>query len=149
MTKNMVEAILSMEEYNRFSKGIFGWVGFDTKWIEYENAKRVAGETKWSFWKLFLYSLDGIVAFSTMPLALSSVMGLLFCLLAFIIIIVVVIKTVLWGDPVPGYPSLICAILFIAGVQLFCMGIQGQYLAKTYLETKNRPKYLIKESNIK
>lgn len=148
MTSSMVDAILSVSEYNRFSKGIFGWVGFNTKWIDYENVERVAGETKWSFWKLFLYSLDGIVAFSTMPLAISSVMGLIFCLISLLMIFVIIIKTLIFGDPVAGYPSLVCIIFLIAGIQLFCMGIQGQYLAKAYLETKKRPNFIIKESNI-
>ncbi|MGN0107580.1 MAG: glycosyltransferase family 2 protein [Hominilimicola sp.] len=148
MTRQMVNAILEMSEYNRFSKGIFGWVGFDTKWLEFKNTERAAGETKWSFWKLFLYSLDGITAFSTMPLAISSVMGFLFCIIAFIMILVIITKTLIWGDPVAGYPSLVCIIFFVAGVQMFCIGILGQYLAKTYMETKNRPKYLIKEEII-
>lgn len=148
MTSSMVDAILSVSEYNRFSKGIFGWVGFNTKWIDYENVERVAGETKWSFWELFLYSLDGIVAFSTMPLAISSVMGLIFCLISLLMIFVIIIKTLIFGDPVAGYPSLVCIIFLIAGIQLFCMGIQGQYLAKAYLETKKRPNFIIKESNI-
>ena len=147
MTRNMVDSILSVSEYNRFSKGIFGWVGFNTKWIEYENTKRVAGETKWSFWKLFLYSLDGIIAFSTMPLAISSVMGLIFCIISLLMILVIIAKTLIFGDPVAGYPSLVCIIFLIAGIQLFCMGIQGQYLAKTYLETKKRPIYIAKEKN--
>lgn len=148
MTRNMVNAILSMSEYNRFSKGIFGWVGFRTKWLEYANTERVAGETKWSFWKLFLYSLDGIVAFSTAPLAIASVMGLIFCIIAFFMILVIIAKTLIYGDPVAGYPSLVCIIFLIAGVQLFCLGVQGQYIAKTYLETKKRPIYLVRESNI-
>lgn len=147
MTRQMVQAILEMEEYNRFSKGIFGWVGFNTKWLEFENTERIAGESKWSFWKLFLYSLDGIVAFSTAPLAIASVMGFLMCIIAVVMIAVFVIKTLIWGDPVAGYPSLICIILFVAGVQTFCIGILGQYLSKTYLETKKRPKYIIKETN--
>jgi len=149
MTRTMVNAILSMSEYNRFSKGIFGWVGFRTKWIEYANTERSAGETKWSFWKLFLYSLDGIVAFSTAPLALASVMGLIFCFISFLMIIFFIAKTLIYGDPVAGYPSLVCIIFFIGGIQLFCIGIQGQYLAKTYLETKKRPIYLVRETNIK
>lgn len=148
MTRDMVDAILSMSEYNRFSKGIFGWVGFRTKWLEYANTERVAGETKWSFWKLFLYSLDGIVAFSTAPLAIASVMGLIFCIIAFFMILVIIAKTLIYGDPVAGYPSLVCIIFLIAGVQLFCLGVQGQYIAKTYLETKKRPIYLVRESNI-
>lgn len=148
MTRDMVNAILSMSEYNRFSKGIFGWVGFRTKWLEYANTERIAGETKWSFWKLFLYSLDGIVAFSTAPLAIASVMGLIFCIIAFFMILVIIAKTLIYGDPVAGYPSLVCIIFLIAGVQLFCLGVQGQYISKTYLETKKRPIYLVRESNI-
>lgn len=148
MTRQMVDAILEVKEYNRFSKGIFSWVGFNTKWLEYENVERRAGETKWSFWKLLKYSLDGIVAFSTVPLSISSILGLLLCLIAFVLIIVIVVKTLAFGDPVAGYPSLICVILFIGGVQLFCMGILGKYLSKTYLETKKRPIYLVKEENV-
>lgn len=147
MTRQMTDAILEMSEYNRFSKGIFGWVGFNTKWLEYENTERVAGETKWSFWKLFLYSLDGITAFSTAPLAIASIMGFLMCFAAFVMIIVIITKTLIWGDPVAGYPSLVCIILLVAGVQTFCIGILGQYLSKTYLETKRRPKFIIKETN--
>ena len=147
MTRQMADAILSMTEYNRFSKGIFGWVGFNTKWFGYENAERVAGETKWSFWKLFLYSLDGIMAFSTTPLAVSSIIGFLFCIIAFAMILVIIVKTLVFGDPVAGYPSLVCIIFLVSGVQLFCLGILGQYLSKTYLETKNRPVYIIKDSN--
>ena len=149
MTRQMVDAILEMGEYNRFSKGIFGWVGFDTKWLEYENTERAAGETKWSFWKLFLYSLDGIVAFSTAPLAIASVIGFIFCIIAFIMILGIIAKTLIWGDPVAGYPSLVCIIFFVAGVQMFCIGILGQYISKTYMETKKRPIYILKESNIK
>lgn len=148
MTRTMVDSILDVSEYNRFSKGIFGWVGFNIKWLDYENVERVAGETKWSFWKLFLYSLDGITAFSTVPLAISSVIGLIFCIISLLMIMVIIIKTLIFGDPVAGYPSLVCIIFLIAGIQLFCMGIQGQYLAKTYLETKKRPIYIIKESNL-
>lgn len=146
MTRKMVDAILQMQEYNRFSKGIFGWVGFRTKWLEYENVERAAGETKWSFWKLFLYSLDGIAAFSTVPLAISSVVGFLFCIIAFIMVCVIVLKALIWGDPVSGWPSLACIIVFVSGVQLFCIGILGQYMAKTYLETKKRPIYIIRET---
>ena len=147
MTRQMTDAILSVREVNRFSKGIFGWVGFRTKWIEFENVRRVAGETKWSFWKLFLYSLEGIVAFSTAPLAISSIAGLFFCLFAFLMVLVVILKTLIYGDPVGGWPSLACIILFTGGIQLFCMGILGQYLAKTYLECKRRPIYLVRESD--
>ena len=145
MSSKVIDAICDMEEYNRFSKGIFGWVGFKTKWLEFENAERIAGETKWSFWKLFLYSLDGITAFSTMPLAIASLIGLLFCVIAFVMILVIIVKTLVFGDPVAGYPSLVCIIFLVAGVQMFCIGIVGQYLAKTYLETKKRPIYIIKE----
>ena len=145
MTRQMVDSILSLKEYNRFSKGIFSWVGFKTKWIEYENVERVAGQTKWSFWKLLLYSLDGIVAFSTAPLALASVFGFVLCFIAFILICVITVKTIIWSDPATGYPSMMCAIIFIGGIQLFCIGILGQYLSKTYLETKNRPIYVVKE----
>lgn len=147
MTRQMVDAILSMSEVNRFSKGIFGWVGFDTKWLEYENAERAAGETKWSFWKLFLYSIDGITAFSTVPLALASVMGVLCFFVAFLWICIIIAKTLIWGDPVSGWPSTACIIIFVAGLQLLCMGILGQYLSKTYLETKHRPVYIVKESS--
>ena len=146
MNRKMVDSIISMTEYNRFSKGIFGWVGFNTKWLEFENVERVAGETKWNFWKLFIYSLEGIVGFSTMPLQIASVLGMLFLLLSFIVIIFVIVKTLLFGDPVAGWPSLVCIIFFVSGVQLFCIGIIGQYLSKTYLETKNRPIYIIKET---
>ena len=139
MTRQMVQAILEMKEYNRFSKGIFGWVGFNTKWLEFENTERVAGETKWSFWKLFLYSLDGIIGFSTVPLAIASIIGLIFCIVAFVMILVIIAKTLIFGDPVAGYPSLVCIIFLVAGVQTFSIGIVGQYLANTYLETKNRP----------
>ena len=146
MRRAVVDAILSMREYNRFSKGIFGWVGFRTKWIPFVNVERVAGETKWSFWKLFRYSLEGIVAFSTVPLALASVLGVLLCLIAFVFILVVLVKTLAFGDPVGGWPSMICVILFLGGVQLLCIGILGQYLSKTYLETKRRPIYLVRET---
>ena len=145
MTRQFVDAILSMEEYNRFSKGIFGWVGFSTKWLEFENIERKKGETKWSFWKLFLYALDGIMAFSTVPLAFASILGVVFCFLAIILIIVTIIRKALFGDPTSGWPSLVCIISLVSGVQLFCLGIVGQYLSKTYLEVKRRPIYIIKE----
>lgn len=148
MTAQMKDAIVSMQEYNRFSKGIFGWVGFKTKWLEYENVARVAGETKWNFWKLFLYSLEGIVAFSTAPLVLASLFGILFCCLAFIMILFIVVRTLAFGDPVAGWPSMVCIIFLLGGIQLLCIGIIGQYLSKTYLETKKRPKYIIKDSNM-
>lgn len=148
MRRSMVDAILSMPEYNRFSKGIFGWVGFKTKWLPYVNVNRVAGETKWSFFSLLLYSIDGIVAFSTVPLSIASVMGTIFCIIAFIALIFIFFRALLFGDPVQGWPSLACIIIFIGGIQLLCLGIMGQYLAKTYLETKHRPLYIVRESNI-
>ncbi len=144
MTKQMVNAILSLREVSRFSKGLFSWVGFKTKWLEYENVERVAGETKWSFWKLLLYSIDGIIGFSTAPLAIASIVGVLFCLIAFVMLLFFFIKTLAFGDPVAGFPATICIILFLGGIQLFCMGILGQYLSKTYLETKKRPIYIVK-----
>lgn len=147
MNRKMVDAIVSMSEYNRFSKGIFGWVGFRTYWLPYENIERVAGETKWSFWKLFQYAIDGITAFSTVPLAFAAVVGVLFCLIAFLFICVVLVKTLLYGDPVGGWPSMMCVILFLGGIQLFCIGILGQYLSKTYLETKRRPIYILQETS--
>ncbi len=145
MTRQMVDAILSMREYNRFTKGIFGWVGFNTKWLEYENVERAKGETKWNFWKLLLYSFDGIVAFSTAPLMIASVVGVLFCLLAFAMIIFIIVRKLIFGDPVSGWASTACIILMTSGVQFFCTGILGQYLAKTYMEVKRRPIYLVKE----
>lgn len=148
MNRKMVDAILSMCEYNRFSKGIFGWIGFDTKWIEYENVERVAGETKWSFWKLFKYSIEGITAFSIEPLQIASVFGVLFSFIALIMIIVIIVRTLIFGDPTSGWPSLVCIIMLSGGIQLLCIGILGQYLAKTYLETKNRPIYISKDTNI-
>ncbi len=145
MTRQMVDAILSMKEYNRFTKGIFGWVGFDTKWLEYENVERVRGETKWNFWKLLMYSFEGIVAFSTAPLLIASLMGVLLCLVAFLMILFIIVRKLIFGDPVSGWPSLVCIILMTSGVQFFCTGILGQYLAKTYMEVKRRPIYLVKE----
>ncbi len=147
MTRQVVDSILAMSEYNRFSKGIFGWVGYETKWLEYENIERKKGETKWSFWKLFLYSLDGILAFSTMPLAIASVMGVLFCFLAFLLIVITIVRKLAYGDPTSGWPSLVCIISLVSGVQLFCLGIVGQYLSKTYMEVKKRPIYLVKEES--
>lgn len=148
MKRDMVNTILDMKEYNRFSKGIFGWIGYDTKWIEFENVERVAGETKWSFWKLFKYSLEGITAFSIAPLQIASIFGILFSLVAFVMIIVIIIRTLVFGDPVSGWPSLVCIIMLIGGVQLLSIGILGQYLSKTYLETKKRPIYIAKETNV-
>ncbi|MEA5051624.1 MAG: glycosyltransferase family 2 protein [Oscillospiraceae bacterium] len=147
MSRRMVDAILSVGEVNRFSKGIFGWVGFNTKWFEYENIERAAGETKWSFWKLFLYSLDGIVAFSTAPLAVASVAGIVLFLVAMVMIVVIIVRTLVWGDPTAGWPSLVCIICLIGGLQLLCIGILGQYLSKTYLETKKRPIYILKDND--
>lgn len=149
MKRCVVDAILSVREYNRFSKGIFGWVGFKTKWIDYENVERVAGDTKWSFTKLLLYSIDGIVAFSTTPLSVAALLGILFCVIAFVMILVIITKTLIWGDPVAGYPSMVCIIFLLSGVQLFTIGILGQYIAKTYMETKNRPQYIVRETNCK
>ena len=146
MTRQMVEAIKSCEEYNRYSKGIWSFVGFKTKWLEFENVQRVAGETKWSFWKLFKYAIEGIVAFTTAPLTMAAFLGILFCFIAFIMIVVIIFKTLVWGDPVSGWPSLACIIIFVSGIQLFFMGIFGEYLAKTYLETKKRPVYIVKET---
>ncbi|MDD3341134.1 MAG: glycosyltransferase family 2 protein [Bacilli bacterium] len=146
MTRQMINSILSLKEYNRYSKGLFSFVGFDTKWIEYENVERVAGETKWSFFKLLIYAIEGITAFSTAPLVFSAVIGVLFFVIAFIAILIIVIKTLAFGDPVGGWPSMVCILFLVSGIQLFCIGIMGQYLSKTYLETKNRPIYIVKET---
>lgn len=149
MSREMVESILSLKEYNRFSKGIFAWVGYKTKWIEYENRKRVAGETKWSFWKLLHYSIEGIVSFSNVPLTISSYLGLFLTFISFVAIIFIVVRKLIFGDPVDGWASTICIITFIGGIQLFCMGIMGQYLSKTYMEVKGRPHYIVRETNCK
>ena len=146
MKRKMVDAIVSMNEYNRYSKGIFSFVGFNTKWIDYTAPDRVAGVTKWSFWKLFKYALEGILAFSTTPLVISAFIGLIFCLIAFIAIIFIVAKTLIFGDPVGGWPSLACIIIFIGGIQLFFFGVMGMYLSKLYLEIKKRPIYIVSES---
>jgi len=145
MSRQMTDAILSLAEYNRFSKGLFPWVGFNTKWLTYEHVNRAAGKTKWNFWSLFVYSLDGITAFSVKPLALASFFGLMFCFLAFVGIAFIIIRWIIHGDPVDGWASTASLILFIGGIQLFCTGILGQYLAKSYLETKKRPSYIVKE----
>lgn len=147
MNRAFIDALLELGEYNRFSKGLFGWVGFRTKWIEYENRKRVAGETKWSFWQLLLYAMDGIVAFSTMPLSLAAVLGVGMCLMAAAAIVFTIIRQILFGGSAFGWPSMICVILFLGGIQLFCIGILGSYLAKTYLEVKKRPIYICRETN--
>ena len=146
MTRQMVDAILSMKEYNRYSKGLFSFVGFETKWIDFEITDRSAGVSKFNFWKLFSYAIEGIVAFSTAPLVFAALMGVILCFVAFIMIIVIVVKTLVWGDPVGGWPSMICIMSFLSGIQLFCTGIIGEYLAKTYLETKHRPVYIVKET---
>ena len=147
MTRQMVDAVLSLREYNRFSKGLFSWVGFSTKWIDYENIQRVSGVTKWSFWKLFAYSIDGMVAFSVKPLAISSLFGILFCLIAFLGMFIIIVRFLLFGDPVAGWASTVTIVLFVGGIQLFCLGILGQYLAKAYMESKQRPMYIIKKSS--
>lgn len=147
MKREMVDAIIEIGEQNRFSKGIFGWIGFRTKWLPFENVERVAGETKWSFWSLLKYSIDGIVNFSQVPLSIASFIGLFFTFLAFVFIIIIMVRKWIFGDPVSGWPSLACIIIFVGGVQLFCIGIVGQYLAKTYVEVKKRPHYIIGETN--
>ena len=146
MKRKMVDAILSDREYNRFTKGIYSWVGFKTKWIEFENVERSAGETKWSFWKLFLYSIEGILAYSTTPLSISSILGIVFCIVGFIAMIFIFIRAMLFGDPVAGWPSLVCIIVFLGGIQLLCLGIIGLYISKIYLETKKRPIYIVRDS---
>ena len=149
MRRDMVDAIVKMGEYNRFSKGIFGWVGFRTYWLSYNNVERAAGKTKWSFWKLFRYSIDGIVNFSQVPLSIASWTGVTFTVISFIMVLVVFFRRLFFGDPVAGWASTACIIMFIGGVQLFCMGIMGQYLAKIYLETKHRPHFIISDTNRK
>ena len=146
MRRPMVNAVLEMKEYNRYTKGIFSFVGFNTFWIEFETADRVAGTSKYSFWKLFKYAIEGIVSFSTTPLVLSALIGLLFCLVAFILLIVIIVKTLVWGDAVSGWPSLACIVVFFSGIQLFFLGVIGMYLSKTYLEVKRRPIYIVKET---
>ncbi|MCR5801233.1 MAG: glycosyltransferase [Lachnospiraceae bacterium] len=147
MTRQMVDAILSMGEYNRFTKGIFGWVGFNTKWLEYENVERAAGKTKWNFWGLVKYSIEGMTAFSTAPLVFSAFVGVLFFFITFIALIFIIVRRLVFGDPVAGWASMVCIIIFISGVQFFCTGILGQYLAKTYMEVKGRPIYLKNNKN--
>lgn len=148
MKREMVDAIISMSEYNRFSKGIFGWIGFRTYWLPYENIERVAGETKWNFWKLFTYAIDGIINFSQVPLNISSWFGIIMTACAFLMMLLIIGRRLLFGDPVAGWASLICVIIFIGGIQLFCLGIMGQYIAKTYMEAKHRPHYIVSESNM-
>jgi glycosyltransferase involved in cell wall biosynthesis len=147
MTRQFVDAVLAMTEYNRFTKGIFGWVGYKTKWIDFENVDRAAGKTKWSFWGLAVYSLEGITAFSTKPLVLSSLIGVIMCFVAFVMILFIIVRWLLFGDPVDGWPSLMTVIVFVGGLQFFCTGILGQYISKAYLEVKNRPLYLKDEKN--
>ncbi len=147
MCRKMVDAVLQMSEYNRFSKGIFSWVGFRTEWLEYENVERSAGETKWSLRQLFKYSLEGITGFSVAPLSVAAVLGVVFCGVSFLMILFLVIRTLIWGDPVAGWPSMVCVILFMGGIQLLCMGIMGEYLSKTYLESKHRPIYIVRSSS--
>lgn len=146
MTRQMVDAIISMREYNRYSKGLFSFVGFKTKWIDFEIEDRAAGTSKFNFWKLFSYAIEGIVAFSTAPLVFAALVGVIFCFIAFILIIFIIVKTLVWGDPVGGWPSMACIMFFVGGIQLFCTGIIGEYLAKTYLEAKHRPVYIVKET---
>jgi len=148
MTRRYVNSLLELTEYNRFSKGLFGWVGYETKWLEYENVERKKGETKWSFMGLVKYSIDAIVDFSTLPVRFSAWVGLVFCMLAFVFIVVIIVRTLLFGDPVAGWPSLVCIILLLSGIQLFCLGLLGEYMSKIYLETKKRPIYLCKETNV-
>lgn len=148
VTRQVVDSILSLKEYNRYSKGLFSFVGFKTKYLEYENVNRVAGTTKWSFWKLLLYAFEGIIAFSTTPLVIAAIVGILFFIISFVMILIIIAKTLIFGDPVGGWPSLVCIIFFVSGVQLFCLGIIGAYLSKTYLETKKRPVYIVRDSNL-
>lgn len=148
MKREMVDAILAMNEYNRFSKGIFGWIGFRTYWLSYKNVERISGETKWNFWKLFKYAIDGIINFSQAPLSIASWGGVLMTFVSFIMLFVIVIRRLAFGDPVAGWASIVCVIIFIGGLQLFCLGIMGQYIAKIYLETKHRPHFIIAETNL-
>ncbi|HEM3599806.1 TPA: glycosyltransferase family 2 protein [Streptococcus suis] len=147
MRRHMVDAILSVSEYNRFSKGIFAWVGFETEYMPYENVERVAGETSWSFWKLLSYSIEGIINFSDTPLNIASYTGFFTFLLSLVLMVFVVFKTLVFGDPTIGWPSTICIILFLGGLQLMTIGILGKYLAKVFLETKKRPIYIVKEKS--
>lgn len=146
MKRKMVDAIVAMKEYNRYSKGIFSFIGFETEWLVYDAPERVAGQTTWSFWKLFKYALEGILAFSTTPLIISAFIGLIFCFIAFVAVLFIIIRTLIWGDPVGGWPSLVCIIMFVSGIQLFFFGIMGMYLSKAYLEVKERPLYIVKET---
>lgn len=147
MKKEMADAVISIGEYNRFSKGIFGWIGFNTYWLSYDNVERAAGKTKWDFWKLFKYALDGVINFSHIPLDIASWSGIAMTIVSVIILILIVVRRIVFGDPVAGWASTICIIIFIGGIQLFCLGVMGQYIAKTYMETKHRPHYIISETN--
>ena len=147
MTRQATNSLLELKEYNRYSKGLFSFIGYKVKWLEYENIERVAGETKWSFWKLFKYAIEGITAFSTTPLIFSSVLGILFCIISFLLIIIIIGKTLIYGDPTSGWPSLVCIIFMVSGIQLFSLGIIGQYLSKTYLEVKRRHVYIVRETS--
>ena len=148
MRREMVDAIISMDEYNRFSKGIFGWVGFRTYWLPYENVERVAGETKWSFWKLFKYAIDGIINFSQTPLSISSWFGMGMTGISFLMLVVIILRKLIFDDPVAGWASTACIIIFVGGIQLFCLGIMGQYISKLYLESKHRPHYIVADTNM-
>ncbi len=148
MNRPMVDSIIALQEYNRFSKGIFSWVGFETKWVEFENVERSAGETKWSFWKLFRYSIEGMVSFSDAPINIASWLGLVMTGVSVLALLFLFLRALIFGDPVAGWPSLACIMTFIAGIQLFVMGMMGQYVSKTYMEVKNRPHYIVKDSNV-
>ena len=148
MTRQVVDSVLDLPEYNRFSKGLFQWVGFDTKWIEYENIERIAGESTWSFWGLIKYSIEGLVAFTTLPLSVSTFLGMVFSVIAFIYMLFIIIRYLIYSEAVPGYPTLICSLLLLGGIQLLSIGVLGKYLEKTYFEAKNRPIFIVKESNI-
>ena len=148
MTRQVVDSVLKLQEYNRFSKGLFQWVGFDTKWIEYENIERIAGESTWSFWGLIKYSIEGLVAFTTLPLSISTFLGTVFSIIAFIYMLFIIIRYLIYSEAVPGYPTLICSLLLLGGIQLLSIGVLGKYLEKTYFEAKSRPIFIVKESNI-
>ncbi len=148
MKREMVDTIVRMEEYNRFSKGIFGWIGFRTYWLPYENRNRVAGETKWNFWKLFRYAVDGVINFSQVPLSVASWFGMLMTMVSFLSVVVIALRRLIWGDPVAGWASIVCIMTMIGGIQLFCMGIIGQYISKIYMEVKRRPHYIVAENNL-
>ena len=148
MTRQVVDSVLNLPEYNRFSKGLFQWVGFDTKWIEYENIERIAGESTWSFWGLIKYSIEGLVAFTTLPLSVSTFLGMVFSVIAFIYMLFIIIRYLIYSEAVPGYPTLICSLLLLGGIQLLSIGVLGKYLEKTYFEAKNRPIFIVKVSNI-